>query len=226
MKRMVDGRQSRMGATSAIAGSVLFFLGTYLHPMEADPNDAAAAFAEYAADQLWVASHLVQLIGVALIVAAMLMLSRQLRATKAAALGRLAEGGAVASLAVATALQAVDGIALKAMVDNWAGAPAAQKDIAFQTAFAVRQVEVGLASTFSLLFGSTVTLYGVALLGIRMYPKWVAGLGVVGGVPTTIAGVVMAYTGFSGLTMAINMPASFILLVWMLAVGVCMCRRG
>lgn len=141
-------------------------------------------------------------------------------------MGRLAEGGAVASLAVATTLQAVDGIALKAMVDNWAGAPAAQKDLAFQAAFAVRQVEVGLASAFSLLFGSTVTLYGVALLGNRMYPKWAAGLGIMGGVPTTIAGVVMAYTGFSGLTMAISMPASFILLVWMLTVGVCMCRRG
>lgn len=66
-----------MGAICAIAGSVLFFLGTYLHPMEADPNDAAAAFAEYAADRLWVASHLAQLIGVALIVAALLTLSRE-----------------------------------------------------------------------------------------------------------------------------------------------------
>lgn len=204
----------------------MFFLGTYLHPMEADPNDATAAFAEYAADQLWVASHLTQLIGVTLIAAALLMLSRQLRTTKAATLRRLAEGGAVASLAVATALQAVDGIALKALVDNWAAAPAGQRDIAFQSALAVRQVEVGLASTFSLLFGSTVTLYGVALLGDRMYPKWMAGLAIVGGVPTAIAGVVMAYTGFSGLTMAINMPASSVLLVWMLAVGVCMCRRG
>lgn len=223
---MVDSRQSRIGATCAIAGSVLLFLGTYLHPMEAGPNDAAAAFAEYAADRLWVASHLTQLMGVALIVAALLMLSRQLRATKAAAWSRLAEGGAVASLAVATALQAVDGIALKTMVDNWSGAPAAQKDITFQAALAVRQVEVGLASTSSLLFGFTVTLYGVALLRDRMYPKWVAGLAIVGGVPTTIAGVVMAYTGFSGLTMAINMPASSVLLVWMLTVGVYMCRRG
>jgi Domain of unknown function (DUF4386) len=194
--------------------------------MQADPNDAAAAFAEYAADRLWVASHLTQLMGVTLIVAALLMLSRQLRARKAAAWSRLAQGGAVASLAVATALQAVDGIALKAMVDNWAGAPAAQKDAAFQAALAVRQVEVGLASMSSLLFGLTVSVYGVALLRDRMYPKWVAGLAIVGGVPTTIAGVVMAYTGFSGLAMAVNMPASSVLLVWMLTVGVCMWRRG
>ena len=138
----------------------------------------------------------------------------------------LARGGAIASLAVATALQAVDGVALKVMVDTWAAAPAAHKEAAFYAAFAVRQVEVGFASTASLLFGLTVTVYGVALLRVRLHPKWVAGLALVGGVPATMAGVVMAYTGFSGLAMAIHMPAYSLLLVWMLTLGVCMWRRG
>jgi len=34
----------------AISGAVLLFVGTYFHPMSADPNSASAAFAEYAAD--------------------------------------------------------------------------------------------------------------------------------------------------------------------------------
>ena len=123
-------------------------------------------------------------------------------------------------------LQAVDGIALKVLVNNWAAAPASQKEIAFQTALAVRQVEIGLASTLSLLFGFTVTVCGIALLGDRKYPKWVAGVAILGGVPTAIAGVVIAYTGFSSLAMAINMPASFLLLLWMLIVGVLMWRRA
>jgi hypothetical protein len=71
-----------------------------------------------------------------------------------------------------------------------------------------------------------MTVYGLALLVDRSYPKWMGGLAIVGGVPTTAAGVVMAYTGFSGLAMAINMPASFVLLVWMLSLGVFMWRRG
>jgi hypothetical protein len=112
------------------------------------------------------------------------------------------------------------------MVDTWAAAPAAQKELAFHAAFAVRQVEIGLASMVSLLFGLTVSLYGVALLVDRAYPRWLGGLAVLGGVPTTVAGVVMAYTGFSGLVMAINMPANSVLLVWMLALGVCLWRRG
>jgi hypothetical protein len=223
---MSAGSECRTGAVCAISGAVLLFVGTYLHPSEADPNEAVAAFTEYAADHLWVASHLTQLGGVALMVAALVLLSQQLEAASRRGWARLAGGGAIASLAVAAALQAVDGIALKRMVDAWSSAPAAQKDVAFHAAFAVRQVEIGLASVLSLVLGLTVTVVGVALLVDNTYPKWMAGLAIVGGVPTMVAGVMMAYTGFSGLAMAITMPASSILLVWMLALGVLMWRRG
>jgi hypothetical protein len=204
----------------------LLFVGTYLHPLEADPNEAVAAFTEYAADHLWVASHLTQLAGVALMVTALLFLAQQLEAASGRGWARVAAGGAIASLAVTTVLQAVDGIALKVMVDAWAAAPTLQKEGAFHAAFAVRQVEIGLASVLSLLFGLTATVYGVALLVDHTYPKWMGGLAIVGGVSTTVAGVVMAHTGFSGLAMAINMPASSLLLVWMLILGVFMWRRG
>jgi hypothetical protein len=223
---MSYGRESRIGATCAVAGSALLLVGTFLHPMGADPNEAVAAFAEYAADRLWVASHLTQLAGVALMVAALLMLAQQLERGSGAAWSRLAAGAAIASVAVATALQAVDGIALKAMVDAWVMAPAAQKELAFHAAFAVRQVEIGLASMASLSFGLTVIVYGVALLADRTYPKWLGGLAVAAGAATVAAGIVMAYTGFSGPAMAINMPTSLILLLWMLALGAFMWRRG
>src|SRR3977135_1075086 len=223
---MASRSASRMGATCAIAGSVLLFIGTYLHPMEADPNQAIAAFAEYAADRLWVASHLTQLAGVALILAALLLLAQQLRAGSAAAWAVVGAGAANVSLAVAVALQAVDGIALKFMVDAWVAAPAAQKDGLFHAAFAVRQIEVGLASMTSLSMGLTAILEGEALLVAPTQPKWLGGLAMIGGVPTMIAGVVIAHTGFSGLAMAINMPANALLLAWMLILGACMWRGG
>jgi len=43
---------------------------------------------------------------------------------------------------------------------------------------------------------------------------------------TAVAGVVMASTGFSGLAMAITMPAQALLLVWMCTLGVWMWCRG
>jgi hypothetical protein len=223
---MLDRGPNRVGSICAIAGALLLLIGTCLHPMSADPNDAIAAFTEYAADHLWVASHLTQLAGIALMTAALILLSRELEALGSAGLPRIAAAVATASLALAAALQAVDGVALKEMVNAWAAAPAAQKDTAFHAAFAVRQIEVGLASMLSLVSGIAAVIYGVALLDARPYPKWLGILAIVGGLPTAVAGVVMAYTGFSDAEMSINMPANIILLVWFLALGVLMSRRG
>ena len=214
----------RPAAACGIGGSVVLLVGTRLHPMRANPNDPVAAFTEYAADRLWIASHLVQLAGIALIVAALLLLSRRLDATRAAPWSRFAAACAIASLGVATALQAVDGVALKAIVDTWAAAPEAQKQAAFYAALAVRHVEIGLASTASLLFGLTVIAYGVALIRGRIYPVWIGIFALVPGIGSAIAGVLMAYSGFSALAMAISMPASALLLLWMLGIGVMMWR--
>ncbi len=61
--------------------------------MDSDPNDPVPAFAEYAADDLWVASHLTQLAGVALIVAALVVLATELEAESGSGLARIASGG-------------------------------------------------------------------------------------------------------------------------------------
>src|SRR6266480_6948060 len=82
------------------------------------------------------------------------------------------------------------------MVDAWTAAPAAQREGVFHAAFAVRQIEIGLASMVSLSMGLTAAMYGEALLVDQTYPKWVGGLALIGGVPTMVAGVVIAYTGF------------------------------
>ena len=219
LRRDPSSGGSRTGAVCAVAGSTLLFIGTYLHPMGADPNDAIAAFTEYAADPHWVASHLTQLAGVALMTVALLVLAQRLETRGGRAWARIASAGAIAGLAIAAALQAVDGIALKKTVDAWATAPAGQQYGAFYAAFAVRQVEVGLASMLCLVLGATTTLFGIALLVDDAYPAWVGALGVIGGVPTVVAGVVIARSGFSSLAMTINMPASSLLLVWMLVLA-------
>ncbi len=222
---MSDSGERWVAAIAALAGSVLLFVGTYLHPTQADPSDAPAAFAEYAADRVWVASHLTQLAGVVLMVSALVLVSWMMRRGPAAGWALLGAIGAVGSLAVTAALQAVDGVALKVMVDTWAAAAEANKAAVFQAAFAVRQIEVGLAAIASLLFGATVTLYGIAFVVDRSLPRWLGWLAIVGGVPTAVAGVVIAHTGFSGLALAISMPASSLILLWMTALGVVLWRH-
>jgi hypothetical protein len=221
---MASTAASRAAGTCAIAGSLVLLLGTSLHPQSADPNDAVAAFTEYAADRGWIASHLLQLAGVALMVTALLELAHRLREGPGAAWARIAAATAVAGLAIAAALQAVDGIALKRTIDAWAASPAPTKEVAFFAAFAVRQVEVGLAAMLSLALGIAAVLYGIALLADRRIARWLGAIAIFGGAWTTIAGVAIAYTGFSDLEMAINMPASLLLLAWMIALGALVLR--
>ncbi len=224
---MSDRDSVRAGATAAVAGAVVLFIGTFLHPADADPNDAVAAFTEYAADQLWVASHLMQLLGMIFIVGALIQLSRILSTGGAGLWAALGRAGAIASLGAAAATQAVDGVALKVMVDNWAAATEPEKMMIFQAAYGVRQIEIGLASMTALLFGLTVSLYGIALIVDGRLPGWLGWLALIGGIPISVAGVVMAYTGFSALAMAINMSSSFLIfVVWMIALGVIMWRHS
>ncbi len=98
-----------------------------------------------------------------------------------------------------------------------------QRDLVFEVAVGVRQIEVGLASLMSVTFGLTVFAFGVAL-AFSHYPRWLGWIAVVGGLATVCGGVVLAYTGFSALAMGVNMPASIVLLIWMVAVGTVLWR--
>jgi len=220
-----DRQLFRIGAIAAMLGPLVLSVSTLMHPLEADPNDAVAAFTEYAADGLWVGTHLGQFLGVVMIVAALVMPSRSLDEGKAAAWSRIGLAGAIATLACTAVLQAVDGVALKFMVDRWAAAPPEQQPAIFEAAFGVRQVEIGLASLTSLLFGITVTAYGIGMTLSPIYPIWVGFLAILDGLGTAVGAIVLAYTGFSESMMMISMPANLLLLVWMIVVGVLMWRR-
>ncbi len=216
---------SRVGGLAAILCVVVLLVATFLHPMDAHPNDPGAAFAEYAAEQLWVASHLGQLLGVMLISGGLISLSWWLRAGSSGVWASLGAVGAAASLALSGGLQAVDGIALKTMVDRWAAAAPEAKPLLFEATFAVRQIEIGLASMVNVLFGFTAFLYGLALFSGGA-PRWLGWLGVIAGAGTVASGVLQAHTGFSDLAMAAGMPSNLLLLLWTLLVGAFLLRSS
>jgi hypothetical protein len=219
-----DADLARIGGISAIAGVVLLFTATMLHPMDALPSDAPAAFAEYALDPFWVASHLGQLLGVVLIATGFVALSWRLRAGHGGAWALLAGLATIASVSLAGALQAVDGVALKFAVDRWWASVEAARAAAFEAAYAVRQVEVGLASLVEIFFGLTVLLYGIALILSAVGSNWLGVFGGIAGTVTLISGIVKAHTGFSETGMATSMPSSLLVLVWSICVGVFLLR--
>jgi hypothetical protein len=145
---------------------------------------------------------------------------------RAAAWGRFGTAGAVASVAVAAALQAVDGVALKVVVDRWAAAEGEARALAFEAAYAVRQIEIGLASLLSLLSGLTLVAFGFALLPSARYPDWLGALGLLAGAGLLAGGVAQAHAGFSGAAMMLSMLASSVLLVWAVIAGIFMWRAA
>jgi Domain of unknown function (DUF4386) len=215
---------NHIGGISAIFGVFVLVVGTMLHPMDAPPSDAVAAFSEYSRDKFWVASHLAQCFGVVLIAAGMIALSWKLRGGRAGAWALLAGVTVVVSVSLAGALQAVHGVALKFAVDRWSVSTEVARTAAFETAYAVRQIEIGLASLMEIFFGLAILLYGISLMLSAVAPRWLGIFGCLAGVATIVSGVIKAHTGFSDVAMAISMPSSLLALTWSLCVAVFLLR--
>jgi hypothetical protein len=209
-------KKSKLGAISSVLGVILLLAGTMLHPLQADPSSPIAAFAEYANDPHWITRHLTQLVGIVGIVIGLILFANKLDAKGDSGLIKVAIAGAVLSAGLGTTLLAVDGIALKAMVDAWASASAADKQSLFHAALAVRYIEIGLASMFCLAIGFTAVMYSLVIYTEERFPSWISYIGALGGICKGAAGAAIAYTGFSQLSMMFNMPANILLLVWML----------
>jgi hypothetical protein len=217
--------QAGVSSSLLIAGAVLLFVGTLLHPMHEDPNDALRAFGEYSADHNWLFSHMAQLAGVVAMVAGMLLIIGRLFDGPARDFALLTVVFGAASLAAAAALQAVDGIALKAMVNAWAVADDAAKASLFNATFAVRQIEIGFAAVSAVLLGLTVLLANIALQQAKYGPVWMSLLGSAGAVGVLIGGFATAATGFSDVAMAATMPGSLVLLIWVVLLAVIELKR-
>lgn len=217
---------ARIGAVAAIGGALVLAVGTALHPMAADPADLPAAFTEYARDPYWVASHLAQFAGAALIGVGFLALTQRLLAGPAAAWGWVGALGATASVTLAAVLQAVDGVALKVMAVRWLTAGGAAEGSAFEAAVAVRQIEIGLASLLSIVFGLTLLVYAGAMWASRAGPRPLAGLGLASGAGTLAAGVVAAYDGFSESNMLLTSVTGPLSALWAVLLGVWLWRTA
>lgn len=216
----------KIGSLAAIFGAVTLFIATMLHPRSADPSDSVAAFTEYAADTWWIASHLGAFAGVALMFVGIHALSRSLIDAPIGWLANLGMLAAFAALVLSAVLQAIDGVALKMMVDHWASVPVAQKPSAFEAAFAVRQIEIGVASFTAMLFGTAGVLLGIALAASALYPAWLGFIAIVGGLGTAIGGLLTAFSGFSRAAMNVGMPFNLIMIIWIALAGILMWRRA
>ena len=218
-------RYYSVGAASGVLGVVFLMLGTALHPVPADGNDAAVAFGVYAevSRSVWLAAHLLPLVGITGMV---LALSRAVATTGTGRLwARLTEVTGAAAIAVTAVLQAVDGVALKAIVDMWAHASAADRSALFAAVQAVRQVEIGMDAVFSLGLAMTTLAFAVVLWEARRAGRVLAGVSLATAATAAVAGVLFGLQGFSAAAMSAGMASGLLGMVLTVAAAAWVRRR-
>ncbi len=215
---MTERTGLRLAATLLFAGELLSFLVGIFHPSREAPNDHPAVFAEYAGSATWTAVHLGQFVGMAIVLAGLLVLFVILNADAerpgwASAFGAVL---AVATLVLYGVLQAVDGVTLKQAVDAWARAPDAEKAARFAAAEAIRWLEWGVRSYQSFMFGLSLVLFGTALAGAPRTPRPIGYLMGLSGVTYIVQGWVLGAEGFSASNTVPQLLAYLLIVAWSL----------
>jgi hypothetical protein len=221
----ISGQPYRLTAVLALLGAALLGVGTWLHPADADPG-VPAAFSEYAADGRagWVTAHLLQFGGVASMTLAMVLLARGVAGPGGAAWARVTAVCATAGFATAAVLQAVDGVALKAMVDLWSSA-SDDRPTLFAATLAVRQVEIGLDALLALVLAAAFLSLGVALLTAPGRSRGLGALALATAATAAANGLALALGGFSDTAMLATTASGLLGLAFLLTAAVWSWRR-
>jgi hypothetical protein len=195
-----DGRGravARFGAVALPLGVIVPIAATAIHPHRENVLDNPAVFTEYAQSTDWIAIHFAQWFGALLLFAGLLGVYYAIRERSGPGSGLARFGVAATAQAAAaiTALQAVDGIALKWAVDAWTAAPADEKTAAFAAAEALRWTEYAFQSYSNILIGLALALPGLAIARGRRYPRWLGWVAIGAAAAWITHGVMVAYVG-------------------------------
>lgn len=210
----------RVGAGTGLIGVVLLVTGTAFHPVPPNSNDAATAFAAYAevSRAAWLNAHLLALAGITGMVLAMVLLSLGLATTGREQLwARLTGVNGATAIAVTAVLQAVDGVALRAVIDLWFQASAADRPALHAAALAVRQVEIGLDAVFSLALALTTLTFGLTLWRRGRARRVLAVIALETSATSAAAGVLFGLQGFSPTAMNAGMTSGALGIILTLA---------
>jgi hypothetical protein len=196
---MADRTLLRLSATLLSAGVLLSLLASMFHVNSEQANDHVAAFTAYAHSSTWTAAHLGQFLGMAVLIAGMLVMFVALNVHTGMLgwAGRLSAVSAVVALALYGVLQAVDGVALKQAVDAWMRAPDAEKAARFASAEAIRWLEWSLRSYHSVMLGLALVLFATVIVGTARLPRPIGYLMGLSGLAYLVQGWVLGAEGFS-----------------------------
>lgn len=219
---------SRIGAVSAIVGSILALVVNLLHPRSASLENPEAFLRMIAQSTIWIGDHVGIVFAVLLVTGGLVALAHSIADERGAGWAHLGEAGALVSAGVLAVLMATDGIAIKALATAWANAPDAEKAGMFRVAHALALIDFAIFAVWTtVFFGVTIFLYGLAVLRSAAYPKWLGWVAVLASIGSALIGLNLAYRGPSTLVGNVLFPIfSIIITLWVLVMGILLWRKA
>ncbi len=202
----------RVPAALLLIGQLLYIVITQFHA-GGEANDHPVIFGVYASNGVWVADHIGQFAGTAIMLAGLfgLFFALETRGGTAGWEGRFGAAAAIVTLALYGALQAVDGVANKQADLAWVNAPDAEQVARFASAEVVRWIEWGLRSYQNIALGTCLLLFAVALVKTPRIPRLIGLLMALSGLVYLGQGWLVGTEGFSD-----NMSTA-IVVAWILS---------
>ena len=217
----------RIGAVSAITGSLLALITNVLHPRASNFENHPEPFLTIVArTDNWVPVHLGIMFASFLVLVGQVALYRSITDERGRALALLGFIFALVSNAVLVVWMALDAVAMKHLADAFVSAPPTERATAFRTATALERMSFALESFwFTLFWGITFILYGLAVALSDHYPKWLGWVAAICGVGTVTIGLVQVLYRLSFFTLSTNGAFAGILAVWIIVMSVLLWRR-
>lgn len=212
----------RISGAALVLGSIVGLVFNAMHPRDVDfSNYAESILGEVNGSSNWVGIHLGLTLAIVLVVLGLAGLSRSIQGDVGAALARLGFVSALLGGGLVLVVLAIDGIAARALAQNWAAATGDGKDVALAAGGAIVSIGLGLLAIANIVnFGFTAILFGTAVVASTNYPKLLGWVGVVTGTASLLVGVFIAFDGvLTAETLTAFVVTSIAFTVWLLILG-------
>jgi hypothetical protein len=168
----VDRDVIRIGSMCAIVGALLFMAANNVNPRSPNIQITAMKVETVSHSDIWATDHVLLLIGGLLLLPGLIAIQRSIQIGPGAEWAYFGNFSAVVSTAIWAVLMAIDGFTSKVVHAASATAPEADKAVAMRVAEAMEQVDVGIFSTYIIVFfGLTFILYGLAVAKSGRFPQ-------------------------------------------------------
>ena len=222
---MAHHKLLRLGATLLVIGLVVYIVMNFLHPAGGATEEGR--FASYAGSSDYAAIHLGEFVGMAVLLAGLLVLYFALNVSEGIPrwlgfFGAMATGVALALYGVQ---YAVDGVALKQATDAWVSAPAAEQATRLASAQAIRWLEWGITSYQNFTWGLALVLFASVIVWTARVTRPIGYLMGVSGLAIIVAGWVVGVEGFTFTNMVGDLAGAVFLVAWIIWLLIAAWRR-